>query len=468
MSRLFPFLAAWLLTFHVSNAQEQPNVLFIVADDLNCSLGAYGDDIAITPNLDKLAQRGLTFNRAYCQQAVCNPSRASFLTGLRPDTIKVWDLRTHFREAKPEAVTLPQHFKEQGYHTQCIGKLYHNTGNMGDEESWSLPAVLSEGSHAEDSHWWRTVERTKGPVLEHKEVDDDFYWDGQITTQAVAAMEELKDQPFFLAVGYWRPHLPFVAPKKYWDLYDPADIPLPNPPLPPKNGPEIALHDLREFRSYQGVPKNGRPKEEQLRELRQGYYASISYLDANVGRLLDQLDALDLTRKTIVVFFSDHGFHIGERKLWAKTTNYELDARVPLIFSIPGKDAPQGVQTESLAELVDLYPTLADLAGVPAPKETDGLSLAPVFKDTGAQLREAALSQFPRPNYYKGQPEAMGYSIRTEKFRYTEWRKTETNELITQELYDHEQDPLETVNEAGNPEYQPSLKQLEQLLQETK
>lgn len=459
---LLPLLALVALT--QVQAQEKsapPNVLFILADDLNCSLGSYGDPTAITPHLDALSQRGLTFNRAYCQQAVCNPSRASLLTGLRPDTIQVWDLRAHFRDAKPDLVTLPQHFKNQGYHSECIGKMYHNTGELGDEPSWSVPARFHEGTHAEDTLWWRDVEHTKGPVLERTGVKDEDYLDGRIANAAVEAMERLKDEPFFLAVGFWRPHLPFVAPKKYWDLYDPQEIPLPNPPLPPRDGPEIALHDVREFRSYQGVPKDGRPDEELLRELRQGYYASISYLDANVGKVVDALDRLGLSENTIIVFASDHGFHIGERKLWAKTTNFELDARVPLIIAAPQATETRGKSTDGIAELVDLYPTLASLAGLPAPAETDGVDLSPLFSNPESSVRDHALSLFPRPNYYRGKPEAMGYSLRTPEFRYTEWRDYETQDLIARELYDHTRDPLETVNQARNPEYKGAITELE-------
>ncbi len=353
-----------------AQGNDRPNVLFLVADDLNCSLSPYGDTIAQTPNLQRLAQRGLTFTHAYCQQAVCNPSRSSFLTGLRPNTVGVDDLRKYFRDTAPSGntlITLPQHFKKHGYFCQNIGKLFHNMGETQDRRSWSIDEVLYKGTHADDTvfanRFWQGKRPYKAPVTEAHDVPDIAYRDGQIANLAAAMLRDHagSDQPFFLAVGFWRPHLPFVAPKKYWDLYDPQKIPLPANPQPPKDAPEIALHDSREIKGYGKTPKDRDFTPEEVRHYRHGYYAAISFLDAQLGEILDALDASGQADNTIIVFTSDHGFHIGEQALWGKTTNFELDARVPLIIVDPRRPQSANQKTDALAELVDLYPTLAHL-----------------------------------------------------------------------------------------------------------
>ena len=303
---------------------ERKNVLFIVADDLNCAIGPYGDPNAITPNLDRLAKRGTTFLNAYCQQAVCNPSRSSFLTGRYPDATGVDDLRKSFRTALPDVVTLPQAFLNDGYFTQCVGKIFHNMGETKDRQSWSVDEYLFEGTHAADTVFSQMPKgpnppKYKAPVFENYEVPDTVYRDGRITERAVEAISRMeeKGKPFFLAVGYWRPHLPFVAPKKYWDLYDPDKITSPKPDKVPTDVPEIALHPNREVHGYGLVP-DGPLDQDLTRHLRHGYYASISFLDAQVGALLDALKAAKIEKNTIVVFTSDHGFHIGERQLWGE------------------------------------------------------------------------------------------------------------------------------------------------------
>jgi iduronate 2-sulfatase len=427
------------------------NVLFIAADDLNCTLGCYGHPLVKTPNLDRLAGRGLLFNRAYCQQAVCNPSRASLLSGRRPDTIRVWNLRNHFRSAVPDAVTLPQLFKQHGYHTQCIGKIFHNTGRLNDEPSWSVPAEFHEGRHSDE---YVLPENRPGEtgskrgVMENADVPDDAYRDGKIADKAVAALHELKDRPFFLAVGFWRPHLPFLSPTPYWEQYKRSEVSLPGNPDAPRGVPKIALHDGRELRGYDGVPKEGPIPKETVRALRHGYLAGISYLDKNVGKLLDALDREGLTDNTIVVFWSDHGFHLGEQSLWCKTSNFELDARVPLIVSVPGQNTA-GRKTDALVELIDMYPTLAELCSLPLPEGLEGTSMKPLLEDPTRRWKTAAFTQHPRPAYYRGAvPEAMGYSMRTDRYRYTEWKSLD-GDVVAVELYDHRDDPHENVNLAG-------------------
>lgn len=434
-------------------AKGKLNVLFIAVDDLRVELGCYGSTPVKTPNIDRLAKRGLLFNRAYCQQALCNPSRSSLMTGRRPDTLKIWDLPTHFRETIPDVVTLPEHFKRNGYFTQNIGKVFHNWRQKihGDPHSWSVPAVMHYATH--DSDTPRVAAKKLPPDLaplrrtESRDVPDDAYFDGRIANLAVKTLRKIKDEPFFLAVGFWKPHLPFNAPKKYWDLYDRAKIALPANPRSPKDVPQIALHNGREvMRSVKG-----KLTDDNVRELRHGYFAAISYLDAQVGKVLEELDRLKLRDSTVVVFWSDHGFHLGEHGLWCKTSNFELDARVPLIVA-PPKYQRGGAKTESLVELLDLYPTLVDLCGLPPATGTEGKSLGPILDDPNHAVKTAAFTQHPRPAYYKGQPTVMGYSLRSSRYRYTEWREWKTHRVSAVELYDHRKDPGENHNIAGRPE----------------
>ena len=424
-----------------------PNVLFIAVDDLRVELGCYGHQHVRSPNIDRLASEGTLFERAYCQQTVCNPSRASLLTGMRPDTLRVWDLPTHFRNNRPNAVTLPQLFRKHGYHAQCVGKIFHNWRQddwKGDPQSWSVPSVLHYNSHGNDKP---KVEDTLPPNLasgkggiECRDVPDNAYFDGRVAEVAIRALDQVSilDKPFFLAVGFWKPHTPFNAPKKYWDLYDRASIPVPRHVTPPSDVPAIALTNSR---------YRGKPDSDALREMHHGHLAAISYLDEQIGKVLSKLDESGLRKNTIVVFWSDHGLHLGEHGLTRKTTAFELDARVPLIIATP-KHKP-GQRIAALVELLDLYPTLAELCGLDAPLELEGVSLIPVLNNPKAKVKEVALTQTPRPNYPRGElPEVMGYSIRTNRFRYTEWRDFETGLPRAYEFYDHQSDPGETANVA--------------------
>ena len=454
-----PFFAVGVLCFmfglSAAQADEKLNVLFIAADDLRADLRCMGNREVLTPNLDALAARGRLFNKAYCQQAVCNPSRASLMTGLRPDTLKIWDLPTHFRHRLPDVVTLPQHFKKQGYFTQNIGKIYHNwrqDKEKGDAPSWSVPAVMHYASHYHDRErvdGEKPRSISKDPKCFRKDVPDEAYFDGRVANLAIKALQERKKagKPFFLAVGFWKPHAPFNAPSRYWDLYDRSKLSrVPNPEWP-VDAPRIAWHNSREIL---GGGKQRKLKKKAVMELRHGYLAAITYFDAQLGKVLAELDRLGLREKTIVVFWSDHGFHLGEHSLWAKTSNFELDAHVPMIISAPGMKRP-GVKTEALAELLDLYPTLVDLCGLPKAEGLDGRSLVPVLENPGASVKEGAYTQHPRPAYFKDAPDAMGRSVRTARWRYTEWRDFKTGVVLATELYDHEKDPLETVNVAADP-----------------
>jgi iduronate 2-sulfatase len=436
-------------------AEPKLNVLFLMADDLRPELMSYGS-AAITPHLDRLAARSLQFDRAYCQQAVCNPSRSSMLTGLRPDTLGLWNNGTHFRELKPDVVTLPQWFKHHGYETRGVGKIFHNwhTAEKGDRRSWSADEFLHYANHGQDKpevDGPLPPDHATAPKCECRDVPDEAYFDGRVAAEAVRTLGQIKDKPFFLAVGMWKPHAPFNAPKRYWDMYDRGRL----PPLDrrrPEGAPEIAFHDGRELR---GMPPNQMTfTDDQAAEIRHGYFANTTYMDAQLGKVLDALEEHGLAERTIVIFAGDHGYHLGEHDLWAKTSNFELDARVPLMIHVPG-NVHGGGRTDALAELLDLFPTLIELCGLPKPGGLDGTNLAPVLHDPAAAIKPAAFTQHPRPAYYDREPsktpQAMGYSVRTPQVRYTEWRDFTTGKTIARELYDATRDPDEMKNAIDAP-----------------
>lgn len=450
------FLAALVArpcVFAGAEGSRRPNVLLIGADDLRTNLGCYGDRIAITPNIDRLARRGVRFERAYCQQAVCNPSRASVLTGFRPDTLRVWSLARHFRETTPSAVTLPQFFKMHGYYAQGIGKVFH----INDAPSWSVAPVL----HTHADH--KRPLAVDGPVppdqarvvgTEIRDVPDNAYFDGMVADRAIEALRSMKgrDEPFFLAVGFWKPHRPYNPPKKYWDLYRADSMPPPLNPEGTRGAPAVATMSAEEdfLAAVRQAP-------EAAAELRRGYYASTTYLDAQVGRVVGELDRLNLAENTIIVFWSDHGFNLGDHGIWGKTTCFETDARVPLIISLPG-NSPRGVAAGSLVELVDLYPTLVEACGFAAAPDLQGRSLLGVLKDPRVRVKDAAFTQHPRPwdmvpDRRSNESEVMGYSVRTAEGRYTEWRDWKTGRALAVELYDHRAGDDEDVNQAGSLEY---------------
>lgn len=439
MTGRIPIRLCCLLLFVGGRAcpAQPPNVLFIAVDDMRCDLGCYGHPEVITPNLDRLARSAVRFERAYCQQALCNPSRASLLTGLRPDTLGIWNLTRGLREARPETVTLPQLFRQQGYFTQGIGKIFHNwrTKLKGDPLSWSVPARMHFARHDDDLPQVAgqlPADQARAPRCHCLDVPDDAYFDGRIAASAVDVLQQRADkqQPLFLAVGFWKPHLPFNAPRKYWDMYERSAIRLPATPARPALAPDIAFHDSREILRAAG---DDGLNDRDVRELRHGYLAGISYVDAQVGRLLETLEQTGLRDRTIIVFWSDHGFHLGENALWCKTSNFERDARVPLLISVPGETA--GAVCETPVELVDLYPTLAELCDLTLPASLDGRSLVPVLKKPHRHEPRYAWTQHPRPAYYKGQPEVMGVSVRGRDLRYTEWRDFATGAVLTREAY---------------------------------
>lgn len=431
-----------------------PNVVLILADDLRCELGCYGS-AARTPNLDGLASRGMLFRAAYCQQALCNPSRSSLLSGLRPDTLGLWCNSLHLRQARPDVVTLPEYFKQHGYVTRDVGKIFHNwhTREKGDRQSWSAPEFLYYANHGDD----RPVVAGPAPAnlarsrnCQCCDVPDEAYYDGRVAAEAVRVLGEIKDRPFFLAVGFWKPHAPFNAPKRYWDLYSRRRLP-PMDRRRPDGAPDIAFHDSRELRGT--PPKRHEISSDEAAEMRHGYFANVSYLDAQVGKVVAAVAAQGLSANTVIVFMSDHGYHLGEHNLWGKTSNFELDARVPLVIVPPL--IRHGQQSDALVESLDVYPTLVELCGLPQASGVEGKSLVPVLRDPKMSVQPAAFTQHPRPAYFDrtipGVPEAMGYSVRTPRVRYTEWRAWDTGELVARECYDHAAGPLEIHNVIDDP-----------------
>ncbi len=473
------------ISLAAETAPQKPNVLFIVVDDLRPELGCYGKDYIKSPNIDRIAKDGMVFNRAYCQQAVCSPSRTSVMTGTRPDTTKVWDLKTYFRVALPDVVTLPQHFKQNGYFVQGLGKVYH--GGFNDPKSWSIPwmnpkaqvyalpenqelnshkpagepdgdgeskaAVPGEKEPYAAGEIAASRLNTRGPAFECADVPDNTYTDGKVGDLAIAALRNIagKKEPFFLAVGLVKPHLPFVAPKKYWDLYDPATIRLAPNPFRPNDAPDYAILPGDELRMYHNIP-GGHLPDDLARQLKHAYYACVSYTDAQVGRVLDELDQLGLRTNTIVILWGDHGWKLGEHDAWAKHSNVENDVNAPLILSAPGMKT-SGAHTDALVEFVDVYPTLAELAGLPLPGHLEGTSFKPLLDDPKRPWKTAAFSQYPRSVMATHGKDLMGYSMRTDRYRFTVWvDRNDHTKVDATELYDHQTDPQENINIAKKPE----------------
>ncbi|MFN9718649.1 MAG: sulfatase [Planctomycetota bacterium] len=446
--------------FSVSASEPRPNIVMILIDDLRPALGCYGDKTAKSPQIDQFAASARVFRRAYCHQAVCGPSRASILTGRLPDHTGVWHNRNLFRAIHPDLMTLPQLFRTRGWHSVSLGKVFSGDERELDPVSWSEPEVLKQQGWR--NYFQRDSDRSSGKGFPYEclDVADDDYPDGKLALLAVDTLTRLKQQsqPFFLAVGFFKPHLPFNVPKRYWDLHDASTFE--NSPLSARTegAPDIAYPDHLELAGYRSIPADERVSPEQARELRHGYYACVSYVDAQVGRVLDAIRQQELEHNTIVILVGDHGYSLGEVEHWCKDTNFELDTHIPLIIRVPGITPGP---TEALVESVDLYPTLADLADLDPPADLDGRSLAAVLQDASCQGRNAVLSQFSRP-FRSGNPEIMGYSLRTDRHRYTRWIEWGTSQLLSEELYDYSdslsvrsQLPylLEVKNLASSPEY---------------
>ncbi|SNR16593.1 sulfatase [Tenacibaculum jejuense] len=500
--------------------KTKPNIVFIAVDDLRPELGCYDSDIAITPNIDKLASTGLTFNKAYCQEAICSPSRASLMTGARPESINVIENFKYFRDANPDIVTLPQHFKNNGYETVHTGKIFHKPAFADLDISWSRKPAYEKMTIKKENtpggyallenqilfkknranviaKYGKNAPRNglgKGPAYENADVPDTFYEDGYNAELAIVTLKDLQeknpDKPFFLGMGMKKPHLDWLAPKKYWDMYDPSKIKLTNQNKAPTDGAAMGLHPSFELRARFGIPKKGPISDDLAKKLKHAYLASISYIDAQIGKLINAINEEGLRENTIIILWSDHGWHLGEMGIWGKATNYEISTRVPLIIATPNMSQEvKGKKSEALVELVDMYPTLADLANLPLPKHLEGQSFKPLLANPNKKWKDAAFSQFPSPALRewaanplsKGMRETyfgplieevehkiktqqkdkwdrnlfenylMGYAMRTEDYRLIVWKDyRDTNaEPVFIELYDHKTDPNETVNIAN-------------------
>ncbi|MDF7826710.1 sulfatase [Pontiellaceae bacterium B12227] len=497
-------------------AVDRPNILFIGIDDMRPELGCYGSPVAVTPNMDKLAADGMLFNRAYCQQPICGPSRASLMTGMRPDSSGVVHNYLEFRDLQPDVVTLPQHFLENGYETAFCGKIFH--GKHKDEEhSWSrkparttlpkpkgfaLPENIAIHQNMRKEMFAQYGEMAKfglasGPAYECADVPDETYIDGRNTLIAIDTMKEMAqgDKPFFMALGFNKPHLNWVAPKKYWDLYDRASIPLAEHQAAPVDGAAMGLHPSFELRVRHGIPTDGKPFSDDLsRTLKHAYLACASYVDSQIGKMIQALEDAGVRDNTIIIVWTDHGWHLGDMGIWGKATTYEIATRVPLILWTPDMpEGSRGQKTDALVELIDMYPSLADLAGLPIPQHVEGTSFKPLLAAPSRNWKKAAFSQFPTPalrewgsialrpgmreTYFGPLADEMekriqdqlpghwnrklfeedltGYGMRTDRYRFTVWKDSKHPEKapLYLELYDHKTDPLETKNIAkSNPE----------------
>lgn len=506
----------WLLSYLMLSSSmilmaqknNKPNILFIAIDDLKPILGCYGDKLVKTPNMDRLAKMGTVFMSNYCQQAVCGPTRASILTGMRPDYTKVWDLKTQMRDMNPDIVTLPQFLISQGYTTTGIGKIFHPSSALKkvDPVSWSIPFLKVDASDYANGlgepaykHYQSPVlkkaasdagnvkgngkkenengESSKpGPATECLDLPDNAYEDGVSALKGKAQIIALTKakQPYFMAVGFHKPHLPFVAPKKYWDLYNRVDMPMAEFQEHSKNEVFVAYESSGELRNYSDIQTfttftklelRAGLKPEKQKELLHGYYAAVSYVDAQVGILLNTLDSLGTLNNTIIVLWGDHGWHLGDHDMWGKHTNFEQATRSPLIIAAPGFKSGK---TTSLSEHLDIFPTICNLAGLNIPLNLQGKSLVPLMKNNKATVKDFSISQYPRnldgaeaKKLGYSNRKLMGYSIRTEKYRYTIWfnNKFTSEEPATDariyaiEMYDYVKDPLEKVNVANEKNY---------------
>ncbi len=452
------------------STSARPNVLLLLVDDLKPALGCYGDALAKSPNIDALAARGMRFDLAYCNQAVCAPSRFTLMLGSHSTSTGLYGLGSQLRQVVPNAVTLPQYFADRGgYRTESLGKVFHiGHGNHGDPDSFSVPhfhdkvieyldPASTGGGKLTREEAYFTNQRLgdirllpRGAAFESPQAEDDDYADGRVAEETIRRLRAARQRrqqtgtPFLIVAGFARPHLPFSAPRAYWDRHDASLLPLPEFESLPAGAPAVAGKRGGEITNYKPVPPRGPLDEALQRKLIHGYYASVSYVDAQIGKVVDALDELQLGDETIVVLWGDHGFHLGDLGIWTKHTNYEQANRIPLIVLAPGVTQANSSSSQ-LAESVDLFPTLAELAGLPAPEvpqPIDGQSLVPVLRDPAARVRDHAYHVYPKSK--------LGRAVRTDRYRLVEWRGIGQPEASAEyELYDYETDPLETKNLAA-------------------
>lgn len=439
-----------------SSEKTPPNILFIAVDDLRPELGAYGAKHIKSPSIDALAAQSLLFERAYCNIPVCGASRASLLSGVRPGRHRFIGYSTYMDKDYPGVTSLPMHFKNNGYNTISNGKIYHHKDD--DKKAWDevwSPAPRTPNSWR-DYYLQENIDREikgekRGMPYEKADVADTVYFDGRIAEKSMDDLKKLKAQnkPFFLAVGFLKPHLPFNAPSKYWDMYDSANITLPNNYLQPESTPKEAFHNFGELRHYAEIPDKGPVSDETAKKLIHGYYACVSYTDAQIGKLLNALKTLELDKNTIVVLWGDHGWNLGDHQLWCKHCNFESSLHVPLIVRTPGQT--EGKRTSAITEYIDIYPSLCELAGLTIPEHTDGESFVPLLNGEQRE-KDYAIAKF-----------RDGVTVIKDDFFYTEWLD-EKDQIKANMLFNHANDPLELNNLAKDHQYLPKIKELNKLL----
>jgi len=452
--------ATLVLPTHLFAAdKKRPNVLFIAVDDLRPQLGCYGHKQMLSPNIDKLGAEGVIFLRSYCQVPVCGASRASLMTGVRPTANRFLGYDTWAQKDLPGALSIAKHFKNNGYHTISNGKIFHHRTDCLD--GWSEDPYRPTGPWrnyqlAENIKLEKNLSPKRGPAFESADVPDNAYFDGMIADKGISDLRRMKniDKSFFLALGFLKPHLPFNAPKKYWDLYKREEIDLADNPFRPKGAPDAALHNWGELRAYYDIPPKGPLSDDMARTLIHGYYACVSYTDAQIGRVLTELDRLGLRDNTTVVLWGDHGWNLGEHGLWCKHCNFETSLHSPLIVRAPHIKA--GSRTNALTEYLDIYPSLCELSNLPLPAHLQGKSFVPLLKNPNLPWKKAVFSR-----YFKGD------SVKTDRYRYTQWRDR-NNKVYAQMLYDHSIDLVENVNISEKPENKEIVKKMSKMIQEIK
>jgi arylsulfatase A-like enzyme len=447
---------------------ERLNILFIAVDDLRPELGCYGGNHIISPNIDRIAIEGVRFSNSRCNIPVCGASRASLMTGIRPEWNRFVNYQTWADKDFPGHLSLPRYLKQNGYHTVSLGKVYHHL--MDDKNAWSEEPWFPQGPW---KGWQAYLEKSSldlikanpregqpdriaGPAWEIGDVADNEYPDGMIADRAMEELDRVATlgQPFFLAVGFLKPHLPFNAPRKYWDLYDHESIDLASNPFIPENAPRESIHNSGELRSgYINVPEETPLPDEYARWLIHGYYACVSYTDAQIGKLLDRLEDHGLAENTIVILWGDHGWNLGEHTMWCKHCNYDTSLRAPILIKAPGISGDK--VSEALVEYVDIYPSLVELCGLPIPEHCQGTSFVPLMKNPEMAWKKATFSRWIK-----------GDTITTERFQYTEWREEENGPVTARMMYDHQNDPHENINIADDPRYQEEALRLAEMLQE--
>jgi iduronate 2-sulfatase len=480
---LFHILFVFGIFMSCQSEKEKPNILFIAIDDLRPELGCYGNAQIKSPSIDKLASEGLIFNRTYCQQPICMASRASLMSGLRPDTLHIYNCES-LEEDAPGILTLDQHFENNGYEIWAAGKIYHHgidyEVQFGDAYHKVETEQVGRGYLSENAikiveeydTWYREHRKQsgggRGPAFEWPDVPDNAYHDGKMTDMAIEKLSDLKtsDKPFFMAVGYKKPHLPFNAPKKYWDMYDENEIEEADNSYHPKNVSEYFNYNFGELRNYYGIPKGNSELSDTLKQtLKHGYYACVSYIDVQIGRLLEGLKAHGLDKNTIVILWGDHGWKLGEHNMWCKHTQFHLDNHVPMILKVPGQKV---TKTDALVEFVDIYPSLCELAGLELPDHLQGTSFVPLIENPDKEWKEGALSYWPQSNRTDPERVVVGYTVQTDRYRYTEWIKVSTGELLARDLFDHQTDPHENISIANDPDNEDLMQKLSRMLDKGK